>query len=640
MIPTRTSTLFGPRFPATYIAAWYGVTTLLLFALGALRDPFPFWKLTPEMAVGLALLASAHLGSGAVLLFLRYRKAEPTLAAALVITTAVFGLAFIVLFGFRLYSSRIVAIGFFIAALVASVVPRLVRRSHLIYAGSVAATSAFLALGASFVKTEPAPPPSGPQATLLATSMYGVRVVTYPDAIEKPPLDGGGIAAFGDRFLLATGDGRLYVLDHRNGALDVTRVAGEVPINIASFRSTVSNDTVEVSYFRVTDVLVQQVSPRVVRIFASHHFWKEDARCFVMRVSMVEGDPAALWPADDLVWTTVFESTPCLPIKARWQPFAANSGGRMALLDENTLLVTVGDFEFDGVNAAANYPQDMSASYGKTIEIDLTSRANRVFSMGHRNAQGLIVTSEGAIWSAEHGPYGGDELNRIVRGENYGWPTVTYGTNYSARGWPLNPSQGRHDSFRPPVFAWIPSVGLSSLLEVRGEKFEKWQGDLLIGSLNGQTLFRVRVSADQALFAEPIRYGARIRDLEIGGDGSIAVWADPGEVAFLEPAEERGIEGEVAFWTACGACHVVRDGLRHGIGPDLHGIMTRDVASAKGFTYSKTLSHLGGQWTDERLDAFLASPEAVAPDTHMRDVSVTDPKTRADLIEYLKTLRD
>jgi len=95
-------------------------------------------------------------------------------------------------------------------------------------------------------------------------------------------------------------------------------------------------------------------------------------------------------------------------------------------------------------------------SYGKTILIHLDDGTSEIYSLGHRNPQGLYVTPEGAIWSTEHGPQGGDELNLIVRGANYGWPLVTYGTDYGSAAWPLSHVQGRHDGYQQPILRGYP----------------------------------------------------------------------------------------------------------------------------------------------------------------------------------------
>src|SRR5690606_36143508 len=136
-------------------------------------------------------------------------------------------------------------------------------------------------------------------------------------------------------------------------------------------------------------------------------------------------------------------------------------GGRMASLGADTLLLTLGEHQFDGVRTPVAFAQDTAVSYGKTYLIDLRTGTVERFTMGHRNPQGLYIDPSGTVWSTEHGPRGGDELNRLVRGGNYGWPIVTYGVNYGATAWPMNPRQGTHEGYDRPVYAWVPSIAVS-----------------------------------------------------------------------------------------------------------------------------------------------------------------------------------
>ena len=142
-------------------------------------------------------------------------------------------------------------------------------------------------------------------------------------------------------------------------------------------------------------------------------------------------------------WKTLYETTPCLPVRGEGRrhgiPFVGYlGGGRMALLDEQTLLLAVGDFGFDGVASVEAQAQNSATSYGKTIAINIADGRAALFPLGHRNPQGLFVDRSGTIWSTEHGPQGGDELNRLERDKNYGWPYATDGTDYGSFSWPLN----------------------------------------------------------------------------------------------------------------------------------------------------------------------------------------------------------
>src|SRR5262249_16871898 len=145
--------------------------------------------------------------------------------------------------------------------------------------------------------------------------------------------------------------------------------------------------------------------------------------------------------------------------------------------------------------------------------IDLGKDNSQVYSIGHRNPQGLAVGPDGTIWETEHGPQGGDELNRVVEGRNYGWPVVSYGTQYDAMSWSDDPRKTHHEGFEKPIYAWVPSVGTSQLLVVEGRGFAQWAGDLIVSSLVGQTLYRIRLADGRAVVVEPIPVEHSIRDL-------------------------------------------------------------------------------------------------------------------------------
>jgi cytochrome c2 len=363
--------------------------------------------------------------------------------------------------------------------------------------------------------------------------------------------------------------------------------------------------------------------------------------CFVLRVSAVTGSADALLASPPAKWQTVFETAPCLPIRSQGHLFnGSQSGGRMAMLDDRTLLLTVGDHEFDGVHSAQPAAQDTASAYGKTLAIDLHTGRARTFTSGHRNAQGLVVTRSGEVWLTEHGPRGGDELNRGLEGANYGWPFETYGTNYGAHFWPLSTAQGRHDRFTAPAYSWLPAIGISNLVEVSSDTlFALWDGDLLVASLVGQTVYRIRVQDGSVRFAEPIAIGERVRDIVQARDGAIVLWLDGGSMAVLDPAPLSSDAGAAHFATLCGGCHMVIGGTAHGVGPDLDGVASRRVASAEKFQYSDALKRLGGRWSADRLDALLREGQRFAPGMTMPDLVINDSATRAAIVRYVRTLR-
>jgi cytochrome c2 len=298
----------------------------------------------------------------------------------------------------------------------------------------------------------------------------------------------------------------------------------------------------------------------------------------------------------------------------------------MAALDERHVLLTVGDQGFNGVDFATDHVQDPNASYGKTVIVDLADGSWEPYTIGHRNPQGLWVDSAG-VWLTEHGPQGGDELNRLRRGEHYGWPLVTYGTDYGRETWPLNVRQGRHEGFAKPVYSWLPSIGASNLIVVQGTLFEGWRGDLLIGSLVSEALWRVRVEADRVALVERIDLGERVRDIVEDPSGRILLLTDSYSILQLSPTTH--------VYAVCASCHGPVDGSAARLGPPLNGVVGRPVASVTEFPYSDALRSLEGAWTAERLHLFLQDPQAFAPGTTMRMHGIGDEQTRARIIEYL-----
>ena len=411
----------------------------------------------------------------------------------------------------------------------------------------------------------------------------------------------------------------------------------KVPLNRGAFGAA-GGPTLpgERTWFRVADVLTQKTAAGY-RLFVTHHYWKEDQGCWVLRVSSLEGrQQDFLKITNAMRWKTIYESQPCVSLAQEGEPVrfgGLNNGGRMALMDDDHLLVTIGDHEIDGYATPIQAGQEPAGSYGKTILIDLLQQTGKIFSLGHRNPQGLMIASDGTIWETEHGPQGGDELNLVRQGANYGWPLESYGTEYGTHAWPLSKAPGTHEQFEQPYFSWVPSIGVSNLIEVRSSRFEYWNGDLLVSSLRDSALWRLRTRENRVVMAERIEFGERIRDLEIGHDGELVVMADGGSIHFIVPSE--GAETGEGLYRTCAGCHVAPKGSVSALGPSLAGIVGRRVASEPDFVYSEGMRNAGGTWTPERLDAFLANPTSAVPGTAMVFNGIRDPAARKTLIEYM-----
>jgi glucose/arabinose dehydrogenase len=148
---------------------------------------------------------------------------------------------------------------------------------------------------------------------------------------------------------------------------------------------------------------------------------------------------------------------------------------------------------------------------------------SETWTVGHRTPYGLAFAPDGHLWEAEHGPKGGDELNLIEPGKNYGWPLVSYATNYN--GVPIDSPDTRSDLTKPVIY-WTPIIAPGNIIFYKGAMFPQWNGSLLMGGMATMTLNRVVVNGTDAKPAERFSVGHRIRDVEVGPDGALWMLED------------------------------------------------------------------------------------------------------------------
>ena len=231
-------------------------------------------------------------------------------------------------------------------------------------------------------------------------------------------------------------------------------------------------------------------------------------------------------------------------------------GGRLAWDPDGFLFVTVGERQVPSRGDLEAHPaQDLSNHHGVTVRlhadgrvpadnpfVDQAGALPEIWSYGHRNPQGLAVHPEtGDVWLDEHGPQGGDELNLVQPGLNYGWPVIGYGVNYGS-GSAIHAGTRREDIESPKHF-WIPSIATSGLMIYTGDRFPRWTGSFFVGGLGGQQLARLTPSVDRPQRIEQeetLTYGiGRVRDVRQGPDGYIYLAIEargaPTAVVRLEP---------------------------------------------------------------------------------------------------------
>lgn len=157
--------------------------------------------------------------------------------------------------------------------------------------------------------------------------------------------------------------------------------------------------------------------------------------------------------------------------------------------------------------------------------------AKTFWSIGHRNMLGIAFDAEGRLWTNEMGPRHGDELNLTVRGDNFGWPLVSWGNHYS--GWPI-PDHDTRPDFNAPEAYWVPTIAPSGLIIYDGNVFPKWRDNVFIGGLKSMALLRIKVDGSQASEAERFDMGKRIREVEQGPKGAIWVLEDNRDARLLK----------------------------------------------------------------------------------------------------------
>ncbi len=208
-------------------------------------------------------------------------------------------------------------------------------------------------------------------------------------------------------------------------------------------------------------------------------------------------------------------------------------GSRLAIVPDGDLVVALGE---RGQRHRAQDPADHAGSVlrmrpdgspsPRTTAVAIPGAAPEVFTYGHRNAQGLAIhPGTGAIWVHEHGPRGGDEINILRGGANYGWPVVTYGREYSGGSIGTGTEA---PGMEPPLLHWTPSIAPSGMAFYTGDEFPRWRGDLFVGALAGRHLRRVVLRGDEVIGQEVLldRQVGRIRDVRQGPDGALWVLTD------------------------------------------------------------------------------------------------------------------
>jgi glucose/arabinose dehydrogenase len=405
--------------------------------------------------------------------------------------------------------------------LLEEVMSRFGRRICLILAAAaiISSTSILLAQQGgpqpgAFQRVPPLPFPSGPQEFEQSGTRY--RVVPVAAGLANP----WGVAFLPDGAMLVTErPGRLRVV--RNGALDPQPVLGTPAVwatgqggllEILPHPNFAENRWLYLTYSKPCD--------------------QGGATTALLRGRF---DGKALLDAKDL-----FVADNCNTGNPHF-------GSKLAFGRDGALYMTIGE------RGDRQRAQSLATHGGKVLRLTADGAAHpdnpfvgkaghkpEIFTYGNRNPQGLAIhPTTGAVWANEHGPQGGDELNIMVAGRNYGWPMASYGREYGPNG-ALISAHPTRDGVEEPILTWLPSIGISGMLFYTGHAFPQWKGHIFVGGLSGLALHRLAFNEQGGLLGREALLSEvrqRIRDVRQGPDGNIylAADSDPGGILRIEP---------------------------------------------------------------------------------------------------------
>jgi len=283
------------------------------------------------------------------------------------------------------------------------------------------------------------------------------------------------------------------------------------------------NQRLNDSRFAITDIAVLATDSKSASVLISYPIYNKTSKCVVVRLSAYEvalTEKPTLSKQKD--W---FNSKPCVPVSA-----VQHAAGRLEVIDKTTAYLTIGDLGFKKIgNKSAR------GDLGSVFKVG-ASKVEKI-SSGHRNQQGIVLIGTD-LYTSEHGPRGGDELNLIKKGIDYGWPSVTYGDRYSFFDYVKPARPGTHEGFEKPLYYWVPSVAPTELIHLPAtSNWGSWSEQLVMGTLANQSLIFIQLLDKQRVGeVVSVDVGQRIRDLEVLSSGVMVATTDSGQLLLINPA--------------------------------------------------------------------------------------------------------
>ena len=454
-----------------------------------------------------------------------------------------------------------------------------------------------------------------PTRKTIETALLPISIaeVSLADNIAFP-AGGGALTVVADKIMVMDRLGKLYL--YENGRIVEAKMP-PVPNGLDGFILKSRNLDLTRDTFRAHSIAYDKKRGVLFASFEKYVSPRENA----FSIAALTIDPITLVAVG--AWRTIYESKSTNSVEI-W----GLAGGGKLLINRDVLYFAVGDYSIyrHGPNDK-HAAQDRASPFGKIYSYNLSDGAVVLKSIGHRNTQGLVMTREGELLNVEHGPQGGDEINVIKDGKNYGWPIATYGTEYGTYTWPLE-EKTVAEQLELPLFAFVPSIAISSIIQI-GDFSDRWSGDVLVGSLKAQSLYRLKYVSGRVIFSEPIWIGHRIRDMvDLGRkiylltDDALILELLVDEIALKKNL--RSVDAEYDKSVAkCMMCHHFGQTDPTSMAPTLSNLNHKKIASDTFGEYSSALKSVSGEWSRERLLKFISDPGRFAPGTAMPMIDIS-----------------
>ena len=270
------------------------------------------------------------------------------------------------------------------------------------------------------------------------------------------------------------------------------------------------------SRFAINDIAVLSESATSARLLISYPRLGASGSCVEIAIDELDYDRKRQRIKFVSNW---FITKPCVPISAVQQ-----TAGRFAVIDENSVYVTIGDLGYSEIDNRSK-----RGDLGSIFKLSAKS-AERI-SQGHRNPQGIVLFDNETLMAAEHGPRGGDEINVIKAGGDYGWPFVSYGQPYGSGDYVRPGTSGSHAGYIQPIKYWVPSIAPTELVQLPIQGWGDWGRALVLGTLKEEVLVFLKIN-EKFEVGETVQVdmGDRIRDLELLSNGALLATTDSGKL--------------------------------------------------------------------------------------------------------------